>query len=679
MEWKNNDLELITSILSGNPLDHRPDLVFGKLNEGLDFCILNNESVKNSFYLNLVINTGSIHEEEFEKGIANFSQQIILTELNTELSRACNKNLTSITSSTDFHCTIFNLYSEAEQLKDSELRANFFELLEIFLMTIYKFKDKLISSSDSFREKIQEIKKKTLSIIEETNNSVANHIEKKIFSQFHGNTLLPNRWPIGEGPIIQSFTVSNILKFVSKWYIPENMCLFIVGDIPASNELLVTHLSNLSAELHKHSKSENNNFAATVFERPDTHNIFSTKNRIGHKTMLEALGQKNDGKDSNIQREMVIQHQSINKISISIGVKLDICPLVDEGEIFMNSVDTIISNTLHLRFLKLLENLGQGTNEVSVSWDFYNSSRENCGWNTLSIVTDEKHWKSVFHLGIEQIVSICNSLIEKDEFDEVILITISDYKKAAEEEPIEDPKLVLDGLIDDWLCGSIPLSKKQEYQLFCKVIDRITPQIVQRRCNVLFDHIINYFEKKHGMSPQLSANIFVSMPLSTSIRNSTVDQENNSGLNGEYKINNSDSEFAGFLLKEFKSCIAKNAPEDRRLCNKKSESNLSLNEEYEMEEKMSLSTEFGIWDAFKVSTQILMDQISDNIKMSFSLFTRDREKPITGINHLNGEYSIRELDILAERISRKASSLSSENSEILGLPDDICDLGVIGR
>ena len=114
MKVHGNDLELITSILSENPLIHRPDIVFGKLSDGLDYCIFNSESQKNSFHLNLVLNVGSIHEEESEKGIANFVQQLILTELNRELLKIRTEHVTNITSSTDFHCTIFNIYNEIE-------------------------------------------------------------------------------------------------------------------------------------------------------------------------------------------------------------------------------------------------------------------------------------------------------------------------------------------------------------------------------------------------------------------------------------------------------------------------------------------------------------------------------------------------------------------------------------
>lgn len=678
MKVNGNELELITSILSENPLIHRPDIVFGKLSDGLDYCIFNSESQKNSFHLNLVLNTGSIHEEESEKGIANFVQQLILTELNKELLKIRTEHITNITSSTDFHCTIFNIYNEIEntKLNDSELRATFFDVLETFLLTIYKFKEKLFSSSSSFTEKIEEIKSKVFDIIEESSKSVPNHIEKQIFSQFHGNTLLPKRWPIGEKFSVQNITVSDLLKFINKWYLPSNMCIFVVGDIPASNELLVAHLSSFIAGINSSNLDGQASGSKSIYETSGFHNIFSVKDRIGHKTIHNTLNIMDEYKNSDFQREVIVQHQKIDQISISIGIKLDICPLVDEGEIFMNAVDTIISNTIHTKLLNALSQL-MFEESTSISWDFYNSSRENCGWNTLSIVTNEKDWKAVFRLGIQQIISICNTKMPIEEFEEIVLITISDYKKSAEEEPGDDPKLVLDGLIDDWLCGSIPLSKKQEYQLFCKVVDRINPEIIQYRCKALFDHILNYFENDKCNEESSRGCIFVSKPLNQSNWNSEFDRENLTSISNKMcKIQETESEFIKSLLEEYKYCINQNCKSSVDLVQDYSQDQLSSEKNNFKLERISESFEFGILDALKASTYISIDKIVDSMKTSFYLFVDNFMNSNESIENLNGKYSVKELDSLAERIKFDSNNQNYSNErKNIDLPSDICDLG----
>ncbi|PPS95183.1 insulinase-like peptidase [Cryptosporidium hominis] len=681
MAANGNDLELITSILSKNPLIHRPDIVFGKLSDGLDYCIFNSESQRNSFHLNLVLNTGSIHEEEFEKGFANFVQQLILTELNKELLRIRTEHLTNITSSTDFHCTIFNIYNEVEntKLNDSELRATFFDVLEIFLLTIYKFREKLSSSSDIFSDRIEEIKNKTFDIIEKSDKSVANYIEKQIFLQFHRDTLLPKRWPIGEKSSIENITVTGLLKFINKWYLPNNMCLFIVGDIPASNELLANHLSSFVSGI-KSLNLEKRASGINLYETSSSHNIFSVKERIGHKTINNALNIIEKYTGSDFQREVVIQHPSIDQVSISIGVKLEICPLVDEGEIFMNAVDTIISNAIHTKLLNSLSQLACDEELTSISWDFYNSSRENCGWNTFSIVSDEKNWRAVFRLGIQQIVSICNTKMSMEEFEEIVLITISDYKKSAEEELGDDPKLVLDGLIDDWLCGSIPLSKKQEYQLFCKVVDRINPEIIQCRCKALFSHIIYYFDENDHYNKESSFTgcIFVSKPLHNSFQNSEIDPENSINTsNNICKAPESESEFIKSLLEEYKACVYKDL--ELSVESAKSYSNEVFFEKNSYKiERMSESFEFGIWDALKASTYITIDKIFDSIRTNFNSLVGDLVNSDESIEHLNGKYSIKELDSLAERIKFNSNNFQNDSYEqgSHSLPNDICDLGL---
>ncbi|KAJ1606537.1 peptidase'insulinase-like peptidase' [Cryptosporidium canis] len=678
MSTKGSDLELIASILSENPLIHRPEILFGKLSDGLDYCIFNSESQRNCFHLSIVLNTGSIHEGELEKGIANFIQQLILTELNKELLKIRTGHLTNVTSSTDFHCTIFNIYNEIEdtQLSDSELRATFFDVLEIFLHTVYKFREKLISSPNSLTNDVETIKSKVFDAIEQSNCSVANYIEKQFFSQFHTNTLLPKRWPIGERSTIENLTIPSLLRFVSKWYVPNNMCLFFAGDIPASNELLVTNLAGVIAGINRSDSEDTASCLKNAYETSDSNNIFSAGERIGYKTIQNTINIADEIPEHDFCKELVVQHPNINHISISIGVKLEICPLVDEGEIFMNAIDTIISNIIHTKLLYAISQL-KCDEATSVSWDFYNSSRENCGWNTFSIVTMEDCWRPVFRLVIEQIIYICNTIIPRDEFEEVVLTTISDYKKAAEDEISDDPKLVLDGLIDDWLCGSTPLSKKQEYQLFCKVVDRINPEIVQYRCKRLFEHILNYFENKNGLERLSSGCIFVSKPMSRHCEGSFIEQENSVNIsNGARDAKEVEQEFLKSLMAEYRDCICSRYKPLYSKSNNTSPAISHFDESCKIE-RMSENAEFGIWDTLKASTYISLEKIIGTIKSNMGIFNGEIMDLREYVEGLNGKYSIKELDLLAERIKTSSNRPSNNHEEWVcdDLSYDICDLG----
>ncbi|KAH8740933.1 hypothetical protein FG386_002479 [Cryptosporidium ryanae] len=695
MYSENDDFELIAQVLSKRPLVHRSDILYGKLSDGLDYCIFNSEAVKNTFFLSLVINVGSIHEDDKERGLANFIQNLMLSELNDKLSDIRSEHILNITSSTDFHCTIHNIMNELnnDSMDDPKKREMFFDVLGKFLESVYKFQSNLILSSDSFLGKIESTKSKTLNNIKETKDSVANIIEKKIFSQFHGNTILPKRWPIGEYSTVEGFTISSMLKFLQKWYIPSNMCLFIVGDIPTSNKLLTTHLSTLILELNSKDNVDSSEKSSNI-EHDNKYNIFSVNNRIGYKAIVDRMSLKNQknlpNKDSNFKRELLYQHESIEQISISIGTKLDICPLLDEGEIFYNAVDTIISNLIHSKLLSNMDNCIKNT--TSISWDFYNSTRENCGWNTFSIVTDEKNWKDILKSSIKEIKNICNKEMSKDEFEEIVLITISDYKKAAEDEYCEDPKLVLDGLIDDWLCGSIPISKKQEYQLFCRILDHINPHVIKNRCNYLFGHILNYFEFKNERFSVNSACIFVSKPL---IYNSEFcnDIENSFALSNSETSNKTEKcdKFIDLLLDELKKCIfddLNGSNKDEKAIYKSTElfnSTLYDENEYSIKNRLIDEREFGIWDAFKASAYITFEKLIEKFKISLPTVLFDEKNTAESLSALNGCYSIKQLDKIAERISSTrdekfnnyhSNENTNTNSEFLELHDDICDLGL---
>nr|CAC07805.1 hypothetical protein [Cryptosporidium parvum] len=93
---------------------------------------------------------------------------------------------------------------------------------------------------------------------------------------------------------------------------------------------------------------------------------------------------------------------------------------------------------------------------------------------------------------------------------------------------------------------------------------------------------------------------------------------------------------------------------------------------------MSESFEFGIWDALKASTYITIDKIFDSIRTNFNSLVGGLVNSDESIENLNGKYSIKELDSLAERIKFYSDNFQNDSCEqgSHSLPNDICDLGL---
>ncbi|OII75218.1 insulinase [Cryptosporidium andersoni] len=500
------EFENVLRKLSRDPLVHRPDIIFGKLENGLDYCILDHKSILNSLFCSLVVHVGSVHEEYNEKGLANFVQKCMLSELmqKTKNTQYC-KDL-KMNASTDFHYTVFNNTIEYKKdCKNHKKEAKeLLEMLECFYETLELFYNENFSKKN--QKNIFEIKLDIKDSIYNSENYLPYLIEKQLFKQLHFNTLLNDHWPIGTNECVEKFEFQDIYHFFKKWYKPSNICIFIIGDIYIDKQNIVANLSKIMRNFSYEDTFDQNGIQ-------EFYDIFSVKNRIGYEYIASKIGIPSNYYYAGSPRELLYSNSLINLVSITICTKLELCPLLDEGEIFCNAIDSIISYLLEIHFRKFELSNNSDSPIAIASWDLYNSSREHCCWNSLTMTSDLSNWQDILTSCIAKIKYLYTQLLSKDEYDFVLLRLKEDYKIAIIEESNEDTKILLDSIIDNWLCGSIPLNKTQEYQLFCKVVEHISPEIIMYRCKQLFHYIINYFhEDTSSIEKNCIGSIFICAP-----------------------------------------------------------------------------------------------------------------------------------------------------------------------
>ncbi|WP_288065020.1 M16 family metallopeptidase, partial [Rodentibacter caecimuris] len=105
------------SNVDSDTLPFDPDIKQGKLANGLQYYILHNSEPKNRVYLRLVVNAGSMHEDDDQKGIAHLVEHMAFngstkypenTIINA-LEKLGMKFARDINAFTDFENTVYTL------------------------------------------------------------------------------------------------------------------------------------------------------------------------------------------------------------------------------------------------------------------------------------------------------------------------------------------------------------------------------------------------------------------------------------------------------------------------------------------------------------------------------------------------------------------------------------------
>ena len=103
----------------------------------------------------------------------------------------------------------------------------------------------------NFTEK--EINKEKGVVIEEWRQRTGVEKEQQdyLFKYLFKNSKYLERLPIGKVSSIENFTVKNAKAFYKKWYVPNNMSIFIAGDIKNTKEILNSLEKSFGKEIKK--------------------------------------------------------------------------------------------------------------------------------------------------------------------------------------------------------------------------------------------------------------------------------------------------------------------------------------------------------------------------------------------------------------------------------------------
>ncbi len=220
------------------PFDSK--VVTGKLENGLTYYIRPNAKPEKKVELRLVINAGSILEDDDQQGLAHMAEHMAFNgtknfEKNEIISYLQSIGVTfgnDLNAYTSFDETVYILPIPTTDPKNLETG---FQILEDWAHQV------------SYRT--EDINNERNVILEESRlgKGAGERMSRQILPSLLSGSRYANRLPIGKDSLIQSFDPNAIRRFYKDWYRPNLMAVVVVGDITVAQaeSMIRKHFSQM--------------------------------------------------------------------------------------------------------------------------------------------------------------------------------------------------------------------------------------------------------------------------------------------------------------------------------------------------------------------------------------------------------------------------------------------------
>jgi zinc protease len=206
------------------PIPVNPEVEIGQLDNGLTYYLQNNPKPDDIVELRMVVNTGSVMEDDDQLGLAHFLEHMAFNGTKSFEKNDIVSYLQSIgvefgadlNAYTSFDETVYILPIPSENFENIDKG---FQILKemIFDMTLHP----------------EDIDAERGVVIEEYRTSLGAQwrMIKKYLPEMMYGSKYAERLPIGTKESLETFTYESLRRFYKDWYRPDLMALIVVGDI----------------------------------------------------------------------------------------------------------------------------------------------------------------------------------------------------------------------------------------------------------------------------------------------------------------------------------------------------------------------------------------------------------------------------------------------------------------
>jgi zinc protease len=213
-----------TKSVTSKSLPFDPNVRFGKLENGLKYYIQKNGKPEQRAELRLIVNAGSMQEDEDQLGLAHFTEHMAFNgsinfkknELVDYLESVGSRFGPDLNAYTSFDETVYML----------QVRTDEDEHLAKGLLVLEDWAGGLLFDEE-------EIDKERGVVISEWRSRLSpnQRMQQSYFPIMYQGSRYADRLPIGDPEIIQNADYATVERFYKDWYRPNLMAVAVVGDV----------------------------------------------------------------------------------------------------------------------------------------------------------------------------------------------------------------------------------------------------------------------------------------------------------------------------------------------------------------------------------------------------------------------------------------------------------------
>uniref|UniRef100_UPI003216D8D6 M16 family metallopeptidase n=1 Tax=uncultured Draconibacterium sp. TaxID=1573823 RepID=UPI003216D8D6 len=471
---------LVTTVLlscqdkSAEKLPVSPDVKVGKLENGLTYYIKHNRRPKNEIHMNLVVNAGSVLEDDDQRGFAHFCEHMAFNgtehfpekEMIEYFESIGSKFGEKINAYTSFDETVYQLSIPAENE----------EYIDKGLLAI---RDWACAITDSNKE----IDAERGVIHEEfrTRYDVSGRLLNKALPYLFHNSKYAKRHVIGTYDIIDFGKPDALRRFRKDWYRPDLQAVIVVGDFN-------------TREMEKKVKD--------LFSR-------IPKNETPRKKVLEEIPD---------HQETLIAHstdEELNSSSVSVYFKHPFSPVKTIGDFRKALIQNLYISMLTDRLLQAADNEEIIAPFFSAGASYSQFIGPKSMYTLRATVKENKITESISSI-LEENKRAFSFGFTKDEFERTKKKFISNAGKAFRERNTRESSDYVDDYVTNFTLSQHPLiDPKYKYDLTKELLEDISLKEIKEAGEFLTTRenrvvIINAPEKDKNILPDKETvlNIF---------------------------------------------------------------------------------------------------------------------------------------------------------------------------
>ncbi len=229
---------------TGDLLPIDPAVQIGTLENGLTYYVRSNSSPGGSLSLRLAVNAGSLNEPFAGAGYAHYLEHMLFNGTEKYPGNEITEALQSIgvefgpdiNAYTSFDETVYMLDLIIDEEENSVGTA--FEVLAEWAHAATITEDDVDQERGIIRDEYR--------LREETGDGIISNVFNDLYTQ---NTPYEGRNPIGTVESILATTAQDLRDFYETWYVPSNMAVVAVGDLPVEElvGLVEQHFADIAA------------------------------------------------------------------------------------------------------------------------------------------------------------------------------------------------------------------------------------------------------------------------------------------------------------------------------------------------------------------------------------------------------------------------------------------------